>query len=316
MTNTTPLLEVTDLRLRLRTHAGTVDAVRGVSFTLRRGETLGLVGRIGLRQVAHRHGADGTAARGRQRLGQPALPRRGNDRAKRGRAGAPCAATASAWSSRSRCQRSTRCTPSAARWPSRCACTAGLTAAAARKEAVALLDRVGIADAARRFDAWPHQFSGGQRQRITIAMALACGPDLLIADEPTTALDVTIAGQILQLIRDLVRERGMGLILISHDLGVIAQNVEPHDGDVRRHGGRKRPDPRSVFPPRPPLHAGTVWFTPATRSSGAHRERRPGAPGGHPRQRTGAARPARRMPLCGPLRALSLPACQGEMPRR
>ena len=95
----------------------------------------------------------------------------------------------------------------------------------ARQQAIALLDRVGIANAAGRFDAYPHQFSGGQRQRITIAMALACGPDLLIADEPTTALDVTLQGQILDLISDLVQERGMALILISHDLGVIAQNA-------------------------------------------------------------------------------------------
>jgi peptide/nickel transport system ATP-binding protein len=101
----------------------------------------------------------------------------------------------------------------------------GLSADAARKEAIALLDRVGIPDAARRIDAYPHQFSGGQRQRVTIAMALACGPDLLIADEPTTALDVTIQQQILELISDLVAERGMALMLISHDLGVIAQNV-------------------------------------------------------------------------------------------
>jgi peptide/nickel transport system ATP-binding protein len=88
---------------------------------------------------------------------------------------------------------------------------------------LALLERVGIPDAASRLDAYPHQFSGGQRQRIGIAMALACGPDLLIADEPTTALDVTIQKQILELIQSLVAERGMALILISHDLGVIAQ---------------------------------------------------------------------------------------------
>jgi peptide/nickel transport system ATP-binding protein len=101
----------------------------------------------------------------------------------------------------------------------------GLSAAQARNEAIALLDRVGLPDAARRVDAYPHQFSGGQRQRVTIAMALACQPDLLIADEPTTALDVTIQGQILDLIADLVVERGMAMILISHDLGVIAENV-------------------------------------------------------------------------------------------
>ncbi len=89
-----------------------------------------------------------------------------------------------------------------------------------------MLDRVGLPDAAKRVDAYPHQFSGGQRQRVTIAMALACQPDVLIADEPTTALDVTIQGQILDLIADLVAERGMSMILISHDLGVIAENVQ------------------------------------------------------------------------------------------
>jgi len=101
-----------------------------------------------------------------------------------------------------------------------------LSAQDARKRAIALLDRVGLPDAGRRVDAYPHQLSGGQRQRVTIAMALACGPDLLIADEPTTALDVTIQGQILDLIADLVAERGMALLLISHDLGVIAENVQ------------------------------------------------------------------------------------------
>ena len=102
----------------------------------------------------------------------------------------------------------------------------GMSAGASRREAIRLLDRVGIPDAARRVDAYPHQFSGGQRQRVTIAIALACGPDLLIADEPTTALDVTIQRQILDLIAGLVEEDKMALILISHDLGVIAENVE------------------------------------------------------------------------------------------
>ena len=89
-------------------------------------------------------------------------------------------------------------------------------------------------------------------------MALACGPDLLIADEPTTALDVTIQKQILDLIRDLVAERGMALILISHDLGVIAQNVVEDAGDVWRQRGRERPDGGRVRAARPSLHAGPV----------------------------------------------------------
>jgi oligopeptide/dipeptide ABC transporter ATP-binding protein len=85
-----------------------------------------------------------------------------------------------------------------------------------------LLDRVGIPDASSRIDDYPHQFSGGMRQRVMIAMAIACRPKVLIADEPTTALDVTIQAQILDLLRDLVAEQGMGLILITHDLGVVA----------------------------------------------------------------------------------------------
>jgi peptide/nickel transport system ATP-binding protein len=141
----------------------------------------------------------------------------------------------------------------------------GLSAAQARREAVALLDRVGIPDAARRVDAYPHQFSGGQRQRITIAMALACGPDLLVADEPTTALDVTIQRQILDLMRELVAERGMALILISHDLGVIAQNVRRmlvmYGGSVVEGGPtasvfarRSHPYTQGLFAARPGLH--------------------------------------------------------------
>jgi peptide/nickel transport system ATP-binding protein len=141
----------------------------------------------------------------------------------------------------------------------------GVSPAQAREEAIALLDRVGIPDAARRLDAYPHQFSGGQRQRITIAMALACGPDLLIADEPTTALDVTIQRQILDLIRDLVAERGMALMLISHNLGVIAQNVQRmlvmYGGTVVESGptssvfaNRMHPYTLGLFAARPGLH--------------------------------------------------------------
>ena len=101
-----------------------------------------------------------------------------------------------------------------------------MSASAARKKAVDLLDRVGIPDPQGRMSQFPHQMSGGQRQRVMIAMTLMLDPDLLIADEPTTALDVTVQAQILDLLDDLRRERQMGLILISHDLAVVAERTD------------------------------------------------------------------------------------------
>ncbi len=97
-----------------------------------------------------------------------------------------------------------------------------LSKKAARARAAELLELVGIPSAADRLNDFPHQFSGGMRQRVMIAMALACDPKVLIADEPTTALDVTIQAQILELVRKLRRELGMGIVWITHDLGVIA----------------------------------------------------------------------------------------------
>jgi peptide/nickel transport system ATP-binding protein len=99
----------------------------------------------------------------------------------------------------------------------------GITGAAARREAKQLFDLVGIPDAERRLDLYPHEFSGGQNQRVMIAMALAGQPDLLIADEPTTALDTTIQAQILNLLDGLRRDTGMALVLISHDLSVVGE---------------------------------------------------------------------------------------------
>ncbi len=98
----------------------------------------------------------------------------------------------------------------------------GMDKARARQRAVELLELVGIPDARRRLSDFPHQFSGGMRQRVMIAIALACDPKVLIADEPTTALDVTIQAQILELVKDLRQKLGMAIIWITHDLGVIA----------------------------------------------------------------------------------------------
>jgi oligopeptide/dipeptide ABC transporter ATP-binding protein len=102
----------------------------------------------------------------------------------------------------------------------------GLAAAAARRRAIELLAMVGIPDPARRLAQYPHQFSGGMRQRMMIAMALACEPALILADEPTTALDVTIQAQILELMRDLSRRLGVAMLIITHNLGVVARYAD------------------------------------------------------------------------------------------
>ena len=102
----------------------------------------------------------------------------------------------------------------------------GMNRAASKKRAIELLDLVGIPEPQKRLSAFPHQLSGGMNQRVMIAMAIACDPELLIADEPTTALDVTIQAQILDLLLKLQKEKGMSLILITHDMGVVAETAE------------------------------------------------------------------------------------------
>ncbi|QTD46612.1 ABC transporter ATP-binding protein [Ottowia testudinis] len=220
-----PLLEARHLRVDLRTHRGSAPAVRDLSFTLEHGDTLGLIGESGCGKSMTALALMGLAPDnatvsgsltldGKELL---ALPDR-DWRAIRGDRIAmifqePMTALNPVHTIGKQIMEPLRLHQRIAN-------------AEARQRALALLERVGIPEPARRFDSYPHQFSGGQRQRIMIAMALACGPDVLIADEPTTALDVTVQKQILALIRELVDERGMALVLISHDLGLIAQNVQ------------------------------------------------------------------------------------------
>ncbi len=222
-TSTGQLLEVDDLHVEFRMRAGVAKAVNGVSYTLRAGETLAVLGESGSGKSVTAQAIMGildsppgfvthgqVRFRGDDLLQMPEAQRR----TFRGEHIAmifqdalsalnPVHTVGSQIGEMFIVHR-------------------GMSKADARVKAIELMDRVHIPGARERVDDYPHQFSGGMRQRIMIAMAIALDPDLLIADEPTTALDVTVQAQIMDLLADLQRESNMGLILITHDLGVVA----------------------------------------------------------------------------------------------
>jgi oligopeptide transport system ATP-binding protein len=217
------LLEVRDLRTYFETEDGIVKAVDGISFALKRGETLGIVGESGsgksvtnlsiIRLISDPPGkiVSGEIVFNGQDL---LLLRTEEVRRIRGRRIAmifqdPMTSLNPFMKISRQLMEVTQL-------------HLGHTRAQAYEHAVKMLETVGIPDARARIDSYPHEFSGGMRQRVMIAMALSCKPELLIADEPTTALDVTIQAQILELIKKLKQETGTSVILITHDLGVVA----------------------------------------------------------------------------------------------
>ena len=219
-----PLLEVRGLCVTLPTARGPVQVLRDVSFTMARGQTLGIIGESGCGKSMTALALMGLLPEGAQVSGSirldgqelTTLDERALCALRGARIGMVFQEPMTALNPLHTIGRQIA-------EPLRL--HRGLSAAAARAEALRLLQRVRLPQAAQRLDAWPHQLSGGQRQRVVIAIALACGPDLLLADEPTTALDVTIQREVLDLIGELVAADGMGLLLISHDLGVMAQTV-------------------------------------------------------------------------------------------
>lgn len=251
-----PLLKVQELKTYFETDEGTVRAVDGVSFELKRGECLGVVGESGSGKSVSQISILGLIPSPPGRIAGGSVTFDGEELI-----GAP--------QKRLRQLRGNKISmiwqdPMSSLNPflkiSRqlvepLEVHKGLRGEEAREKAIEMLEKVGIPGARERFDQYPHQFSGGMRQRVMIAMALLCQPELLIADEPTTALDVTIQAQILGLIRDLREDLGTSVILITHDLGVVAGMA---DRIIVMYAGRimERASADALF--RRPSHPYTV----------------------------------------------------------
>ena len=299
------MLEVIDLHTSFKTPKGLVKAVDGVSFTLDRGKTLGVVGESGSGKTilsrsimgllpgrnVEREGSvllegneistvsadrdarvlglrDGDGVPGPDDLAQPGHEDRPPD------------------------HRVAHATTSTCR------------ASQADATALALLQSVGIPEPERRLGEYPHQLSGGMRQRVTIAIALACGPKLLFADEPTTALDVTVQAQILNLLQQQQRERHMAMILVTHDLGVVAGRTDDiavmYAGQDRREGA----DPHALRPHEHALHRGAAEVDPQARQA------EPQPPRDHRRPSARPGQPAEGLQVRTPL-----PVRAGQVPR-
>ena len=221
------LLEIDDLRTQFFTSAGTVQAVGGISYTVDEGETVAIVGESGcgksvsalsvLRLIPD---PPGRIVGGSIKLGGKDLLALSDDeiRAVRGR-DITMVFQEPMTSLNPVLTIERQLTETMMHH-------LGASLDAARERAVELLELVGISDAGRRLKQYPHHFSGGMRQRVMIAMALSCEPKLIIADEPTTALDVTIQAQILELMKDISRRLGVALVVITHNLGVVARYAD------------------------------------------------------------------------------------------
>ncbi|WP_037573222.1 ABC transporter ATP-binding protein [Phaeacidiphilus oryzae] len=218
-----PLLEVRDLQVEFRTRDGVARAVNGVNYSVRAGETLAILGESGSGKSVSSQAVMGILDSPPGFVTGGEIMFKGRDLLKMGREE----------------RRKVRGSQMAMVFQDALSSLnpvlsvgyqlgemfrvhKGMSRKDARKASIEMMEKVGIPAAKERVDQYPHQFSGGMRQRIMIAMALALEPDLIIADEPTTALDVTVQAQVMELLADLQREYRMGLILITHDLGVVA----------------------------------------------------------------------------------------------
>jgi len=223
----TSLLEVKDLRTQFFTEDGIVNAVNGISFTLGEGQTLGIVGESGcgksvsmLSMMGLIPSPPGRVVGGEVWFQERDLLKLDAEEMRQVRGNKIAMIFQDPMTSLNPVLTVSRQISEALELHM------GMDAVQARNRTIELLEMVHIPDARNRLDDYPHQFSGGMRQRVMIAMALSCNPQLLIADEPTTALDVTIQAQIVDLVKELRRELGMAVIWITHDLGIVAGLVD------------------------------------------------------------------------------------------
>jgi peptide/nickel transport system ATP-binding protein len=259
-----PVLSVRDLRVAFRTEGATVRAVRGLTFDLAPGEILGIVGESGsgksaaaMALTALNRSANATLE-GEVMLGGRNLLKLGERQLRPIRGAEIAMIFQDPMTSLTPVYRVGALIAEVLRAHER------LSRSEARARAIALLGEVGIPDPAGRIDDYPHEFSGGMRQRVMIAMALACNPSVLVADEPTTALDVTIQAQILRLIRRLRSEFNTAVVLITHDLGVVAQVA---DRVAVMYAGRfveEGPTAEVFGAPRHPYTLGLLGSVPRT----------------------------------------------------
>jgi peptide/nickel transport system ATP-binding protein/oligopeptide transport system ATP-binding protein len=303
------LLEVSNLTTAFATESGEITAVEDVSFTLDEGEILGIVGESGSGKSVTALTIMGLLPRPPARVVQGSVRFNGEDitnapasRMQRIRGPGMAMIFQEPMTSLNPVFSIGEQIIEALRAHER------LTPAQQRERAVEMLDRVGIPSASRRLGDFPHQLSGGQRQRVMIAMALACRPKLLIADEPTTALDVTIQAQILDLLLDLRDEYRMAIMVITHNMGVVAETA---DRVMVMYAGRvveQAPVGRMFSRPLHPYTRGLLSCVPALDQD---LDRVLAIPGNLPE-------PARRPPGCrfAPRCAAAQPACSEAMPVR
>ena len=299
------LLEVQDLAVQFQTGDGLVYAVNGISFRLDRGQTLGIVGESGSGKSQSVLALMGLLARNGRASGRAlydgqdllAMAPRELNRIRGNRVAMIFQDPMTSLNPYLTVER---------QMTEVLQFHKGMDRAGARVRAVQLLDAVKIPEAARRIGMYPHEFSGGMRQRVMIAMALLCEPEVLIADEPTTALDVTVQAQILDLLRELQRDFGTAIVLITHDLGVVAglcdQVMVLYGGRVMEQGAAQA----IYYQPSHPYTRGLLGAVPRLDRDDESLLAIPGAP-------PNMARPPKGCPF-GPRCALAQADCHAQIP--